>query len=315
MNAIGCACLQGAKYVFHFLVTSKEGAWDLPAYEFPRERFLEYTSSWVKDKFKALTSAGIEVMKSYPALFTYEGADKPTRVGYIRHIRATTRAVVAEYQFEDRISEFPFSKLADYKTLLHIDDSWELGRTHWALKEKDLFEALVAAGLADTFFANEGGGQPGRVEEMRFKVALSFPGEKRPYVSALVAALKKRLPKGSVFYDRDFTAQLARPNLDTLLQRIYLQNSDLVVVFLCADYEKKKWCGIEWRAIRGILNNRDDNSLMFMKFDEVDLPGVFSHDGYVDLTAFEPQEAADMIIERVRLNDQDATDVLAFLTW
>jgi hypothetical protein len=55
----------------------------------------------------------------------------------------------------------------------------------------------------------------------------------------VAAELKKRLPPGSVFYDKDFTAQLARPNLDTVLQRIYLQNSYLIVVFFCADYEKK----------------------------------------------------------------------------
>jgi hypothetical protein len=46
---------------------------------------------------------------------------------------------------------------------------------------------------------------------------------------------------GTVFYDEDFRAQLARPNLDMLLQRIYLQNSDLVVVFLSTDYSEKEF--------------------------------------------------------------------------
>jgi hypothetical protein len=73
------------------------------------------------------------------------------------------------------------------------------------------------------------------VEEMRFKVALTFPGERRSFVEAVAIELKKRLSVGSVFYDRDFTSQLARPNLDTMLQRIHLNNSDLVVVFLCAE--------------------------------------------------------------------------------
>lgn len=109
-------------------------------------------------------------------------------------------------------------------------------RTHWAVKDEDLIEILASANLLGQSFVGENR-LPGRVEEMRFKVALSFAGEKRGYVSAVAAEVKKRLGQGSVFYDMDFTAQLARPNLDALLQRIYQKNSDLVVVFLCADYE------------------------------------------------------------------------------
>jgi hypothetical protein len=114
---------------------------------------------------------------------------------------------------------------------------------------------------------------------------------------------KKRLGAETVFYDRDFTAQLARPNLDTLLQRIYLNNSELVVVFLCADYEKKEWCGLEWRAIRTIIKNKNDHAIMFMRFDNADVSGSFSVDGYVDLGQYNPTQAARMIVERVRLND------------
>jgi hypothetical protein len=289
--------------VYHLLVTANTSAWDLPSYEFPRERFLEYTSTWHKEKYGKLSATVIEELTSFPALFTYEGETQDARVGYIRHIRERSRSIQVEYQFESGIPAFPFSKLADLKSQLHIE-SWEMNRTHWALKDKDLFEMLVSAGLAGSFFTNAGG-KGGRVDEMRFKVALSFPGEKRDFVKSVADELKKMLPKGTVFYDNDFTAQLAKPNLDTLLQRIYLQNSDLVVVFLCADYQRKKWCGIEWRAIREIVNNRDDNSLMFMRFDNADVTGVFPHDGYVDLNRHTPIQAAQFILERVRLNDQD----------
>jgi hypothetical protein len=175
-----------------------------------------------------------------------------------------------------------------------------MGRTHWALKDEDLFEILHSAALVDERFSNSTG-QLGRVEEMRFKVALSFPGKKRGYVSEVASELKKKLPKGSVFYDRDFTSQLARPNLDTLLQLIYLNNSDLVVVFLSAEYETKEWCGLEWRAIREIIKNKSDHSIMLMRFDNATISGTFSIDGYVDLNIFDPIQAARFILERVRL--------------
>lgn len=179
-----------------------------------------------------------------------------------------------------------------------------MSRTHWALKDENLFEVLASAGLVEKSLV-EGEGQLGRVEEMRFKVALSFPGEYRDYVAAVAEEVKKRLGNGAVFYDKDFTAQLARPNLDTLLQRIYISNSDLIVVFLCTDYERKEWCGIEWRAIRQIIKNKNDHAIMFMRFDAADVSGSMSIDGYVDLKEHTPLQAARMIVERVRLNDSD----------
>jgi hypothetical protein len=206
-----------------------------------------------------------------------------------------------EYDFEPNIPAIPFSKIEPIKGRLDIEN-WEMNRTHWAVKDEDLFEILHSSGLIDETFSNSAG-YLGRVEEMRFKVALSFPGEKREYVSKVANELKKQLPKGSVFYDKDFTAQLARPNLDTLLQRVYLNNSDLVVVFLSSEYETKEWCGLEWRAIREIIKNKSDHAIMLMRFDNAAISGLFSHDGYVDLSVFDPIRAARFILERVRLGE------------
>jgi hypothetical protein len=287
--------------VYNLLVTANEGAWDLSAYEYDRTRFLEHTTESVQARFKPLTAEGIEELKSFPTLFTYEGSDEPVRVGYLRRISERGRSILIEYEFDDAIDEFSFSLLEPLKIRLDIG-GWEMSRTHWAVKDEDLFAILAEAKIIDETLV-ESESQIGRVEEMIFKVALSFPGEHRDYVSAVATEVKKRLGAGTVFYDRDFTAQLARPNLDTLLQRIYLNNSELVVVFLCADYEQKEWCGLEWRAIRTIIKNKNDHAIMFMRFDRADVSGTFSVDGYVDLEEYNPMQAARMIVERVRLND------------
>lgn len=287
--------------MFNFLVTGKSNAWGLPAYEYDRGRFGEYSSPAVMQKFKNLDATAIEELKSFPALFAYEGETHSVRVGYLRRIKERVSSILIEYEFEEGIPEIPFSKISDLKIRLDIQ-KWEMGRTHWAVKEEDLFEILFSVGLIDESFSNSTG-QRGRVEEMRFKVALSFPGEKRDYISEVAAELKRRLPRGAVFYDRDFTSQLARPNLDTLLQKIYLNNSDLVVVFLSSDYEKKQWCGLEWRAIREIIKNKSDHSIMFMRFDNASVQGSFSIDGYVDLNDYDPVQAARLIVERVRSGD------------
>lgn len=287
--------------MYNFLVTAKDDAWSLPAYEYERDRFGEYTSPALKERFKSLTAEAIEELKSYPALFAYEGIQKDVRIGYLRRIKERARSILIEYDFEPNIPAIPFAKIAPLEGRLDIEN-WEMNRTHWALKDEDVFEILHSSGLIDETFSNSAG-HLGRVEEMRFKVALSFPGEKREYVGKIANELKKRLPKGSVFYDRDFTAQLARPNLDTLLQRVYLNNSDLVVVFLSSEYEKKQWCGLEWRAIREIIKNKSDHSLMLMRFDNAPIPGSFSLDGYIDLTEYDPIQAARFILERVKLGE------------
>jgi len=74
----------------------------------------------------------------------------------------------------------------------------------------------------------------------RFRVALSFPGEKREFVEKVARFLIEAFSKDQIFYDKNFEAELARPDLDTYLQEIYHNNSELIVVFLCAEYEKKE---------------------------------------------------------------------------
>jgi hypothetical protein len=79
--------------MYNLLVTSSDGAWSLlPAYEYDRSRFLEYTAETLQSKFKKLTAEVIEELKSFATLFTYEGSDGPVRVGYIRRIRERAEA-------------------------------------------------------------------------------------------------------------------------------------------------------------------------------------------------------------------------------
>lgn len=140
-----------------------------------------------------------------------------------------------------------------------------------------------------------------KVDQINFKVAMSFPGEHRKYVSKIVDHLQNKLGKDQVFYDYDYQSQLARPNLDTVLQKIYRNNSDLVVVFLCKEFVEKEWCGLEWRAVRDIIKAKENDRIMFIRFDDSQVDGVFSIDGYIDANRFTEEEVARFILERVQL--------------
>lgn len=106
-----------------------------------------------------------------------------------------------------------------------------------------------------------------------------------------------------MFYDNDYVAELARPNLDVLLQRIYHDNSDLIAVFLCGDYVAKEWCGLEWRAIRDIIKQRRDATVMLLRLDQAEVPGLFSIDGHIDITTWSPAQIAEAIVKRLRSGD------------
>jgi hypothetical protein len=132
--------------------------------------------------------------------------------------------------------------------------------------------------------------------QKRFRVGLSFPGERRDFVRQIAERVRDAV--GEVFYDEWFTAELAVPNLDTKLQGIYADDCELIAVFLCEKYNEKEWCGLEWRAIRELIKKRRDEDVMPFRFDDAAVPGIFSIDGYVDLRNRTPDEAAGFIVQR-----------------
>ncbi len=135
----------------------------------------------------------------------------------------------------------------------------------------------------------------------RFAVALSFPGEHRDYVKQIADTLVTSLTKPRVFYDRYYEAELSRPNLDTYLQKIYHDESELVVVVLCKEYDEKEWCGLEFRAIRDLIKKRRDDEIMFVRVADGDVKGVFGIDGYVDARNRPASEIAEVICNRLVL--------------
>jgi hypothetical protein len=139
-----------------------------------------------------------------------------------------------------------------------------------------------------------------RPRSKRFKVALSFPGEQRDFVEKVASLLGEELGTESVLYDKYYEAEFARPDLDTYLHRLYYSESALVAVFLCAEYERKEWCGLELRAVRDLIKRRETNSVMLLRFDATEISGVLSIDGYIWIGERDPGDVADLILQRYR---------------
>lgn len=139
------------------------------------------------------------------------------------------------------------------------------------------------------------------LQDMRFRVALSFPGEHRPYVKAISEELKKCLAPAEIFYDDDFKAQLARPSAHLPLMTVYRDQSDLLVVFLCSEYQQKKWCGLEWRVVYDLIMQRQEERIMLFRFDDARIDGLLSVDLAIDCgeDKLPHAEAAKLILDRL----------------
>jgi hypothetical protein len=291
--------LNERRYMYNLFVTADCDAWDGTPAKFDLSRCLrEYTDDKLKEEYSGLSDDEIQKLILLPCLFAYEdGCEKPAKVGHLTRVTKRGSWVRIEYVFDANYPDISPNDLARLEWELDVG-GWEMNRTHWALKDVDLPSVLSHATLGSI---PESHYEPVDVTTATFDVALSFPGEKRPYARAVADRLSLVLGRNHIFYDEYYKSQLARPNLDTLLQDIYRNRSRLIVVFLCEAYQSKDWCGIEFKAIREILKERDDSRVMYVRFDEGQVQGVFSTDGYIDAKSHTPIEVADLIVERVRL--------------
>ena len=132
----------------------------------------------------------------------------------------------------------------------------------------------------------------------RFRVAFSFPGEVRDRAQRLAELLEPSLGRNRIFFDRWHAAELARPDMDLHLQNLYRTDSDLLVVMLCADYQRKEWCGLEWRVVRDLIKARESERIMFLRLDTVPLEGLLSIDGYLDIVEMDDADVAAAVLSR-----------------
>lgn len=132
--------------MYHFFVTGRTGGWSQGFYLYDRSRFLEYTNDRIAKAFKVLTDTHIQTLLSWPCLFAYEGDEHDVRVGTLRSIKEQGRSIRIEFEFSDDIQPIPYAEIKPIAPLLDIRD-WEMNRTHWAIKEEDLFQRLRDYGL------------------------------------------------------------------------------------------------------------------------------------------------------------------------
>ncbi len=131
--------------MYNLFVTASEGAWEKTHYEYDRSRFLEFTLKEFSEKYRPLTAALQTELISFPSLFAYEKiVSAPAKLGWVRKIKLRTDEIRIEFEIEPHLS-ITHEELTPLLWDLDIDE-WEMNRTHWAVKDVDLAEALKSAG-------------------------------------------------------------------------------------------------------------------------------------------------------------------------
>lgn len=130
--------------VFSFLVNI--GGWAEPRGEMLMSRVFEFTEAAVSEPLRnASKQIDFQRVIKIPVLFaeeTHSLQQQFARVGYISHIRPFGRNYEFQFAFDQTIPPISNATLLEMGLELDISNG-ELSRTHWSLKESDLFESLL----------------------------------------------------------------------------------------------------------------------------------------------------------------------------
>ncbi len=142
----------------------------------------------------------------------------------------------------------------------------------------------------------------------RFRVALSFAGEKRDFVEKVADLLAQRFGRKQILYDKYHEAEFARGDLGIYLPKLYGEESDLIVPVLCPNYDHKRWTGWEWLHIYGLMTRTDMKRVMPSRFDHAHADGLSPAAGFIELDHKTPAQFVALILERLALNEEKPSD-------
>lgn len=128
-----------------FSLLVKASGWADTRDSIPLERLFEYTDESVVKKFKVGDEIDFQSLARLPALFmkeTFGREDPVARVGIITYASVSGRDINLEYVYDPSIPPIKNSKIQEFSSELGMKD-FEFHRTHWAIKDEDLFKALL----------------------------------------------------------------------------------------------------------------------------------------------------------------------------
>ncbi len=164
--------------MYNLLISAAQDAWDKGFYEYDRSRFLEYSNDEIVKKF----NKKYEDLIQLPCLFGYEQYENQFKIGNLKSINFRGNKILIDFEICHELREFTVEKINDISTLLDIRN-WEINRTHWAVKDEDLFERLLEMKLITKKYFNNG--------KNKFTSSIINASQNDKYIMSLNGFIKK----------------------------------------------------------------------------------------------------------------------------
>jgi hypothetical protein len=130
------------------------------------------------------------------------------------------------------------------------------------------------------------------MESYEYDVSLSFSGSQRDYVRAVATALRQFGPR--LFYDEDFEIEMWGTDLNEYLRQVYGRSIRFIVMFVSEAYAAAAFPTVERRGSFAAEMHRGATVLP-VRFDDVDLPGLGENIAYQDARRVTPEQLAAAI--------------------
>lgn len=132
--------------MFNLIISYNPDSWNSSPFELDRSRVaIEYTANDISERYKFFDEKAIEELKGFPTLFVTEDESVESRIGYVTNIRLRQNSVVFDFEFDPAFPSLPIGAIEALRVDIDLG-SWELSRTHWAIKDEPLFEILLRKG-------------------------------------------------------------------------------------------------------------------------------------------------------------------------
>jgi len=129
--------------LFNLLVSGN--GWKKYSDTISQSRILEYTESDLINQFNVQNQIKFDELLKLPTIFMEESyglEDQVVKVGSITSARFHGKDLSLEYYFDDSSPLLTNSQIRNIKNELNMDD-FEFHRTHWAVKNVDLYKILL----------------------------------------------------------------------------------------------------------------------------------------------------------------------------
>lgn len=267
--------------MFNVIISGEPNVWETDQLmRMDVTRFKEYSGGPEADEIKITKPETWKLLEKAPSLLLYENHTEGTnatvvRYGFVREIRVNARYVFFRFEEEGRISR---SILNDFATRLGLS-SFELNRTHWAVKEGGIPSALKSSLVP------------------YYDVVFSFAGEDRAYVERLARYLRSKGVK--IFYDKFEETHLWGRDLAEHFDMIYGTSGRYCVIFISASYVKKMWTRHERRTALARALKEHGEYILPARFDDTPVDGIRSTLAYISLAELKPSEFARHILMKL----------------